>query len=169
MRVGQKTGRALTSLQALSLDCHRQHTSIFPASALNPLFLIPFGHKQRPRNYCRSTFPLCQHQKQRAPASAPERGCGASPGWAFIQTTPATLTALDEALTLADREALGATAPHRKSPLDGLAVASLRPVIREHEAYGDTPPTAAARQVAQMRATTEEVMAGLRQEFPEQP
>ena len=90
--------------------------------------------------------------------------------WAFIETTPAILTALDEALTVADWEAVGDAAHHLKSSLDGLAVESLRHVIREVEAYGDTPPEPAhaARQVAQVRATTEQVMADLRREFPEQ-
>ena len=90
--------------------------------------------------------------------------------WAFIETTPAILTALDEALTRADWEAVGDAAHHLKSSLDGLGVESLRAVIREVEAYGDTlpAPAHAARQVAQVRATTELVMAGLRREFPEQ-
>ena len=90
--------------------------------------------------------------------------------WAFIETTPAILTALDEALTLAEWEAVSDAAHHLKSSLDGLGVESLRHVIREVEAYADTPPTPthAALQVAQVRATTEQVMANLRQEFPEQ-
>ena len=90
--------------------------------------------------------------------------------WAFIETTPAILTALDEALTQADWEAVGDAAHHLKSSLDGLSAENLRPVIREVEAYGDTPPAPAhaARQVARVRATTEQVMAELRREFPEQ-
>jgi hypothetical protein len=46
----------------------------------------------------------------------------------------------------------------------------LRHVIREIEAYGETPPEPghAARQVALVRATTEQVMTDLRVEFPEQ-
>ncbi|MDB5234736.1 MAG: hypothetical protein JWR44_1729 [Hymenobacter sp.] len=46
----------------------------------------------------------------------------------------------------------------------------LRHVIRDIEAYGDTPPEPghAARQVALVRATIEQVMADLRVEFPEQ-
>ncbi|MCC3154489.1 PAS domain S-box protein [Hymenobacter sp. BT770] len=89
--------------------------------------------------------------------------------WAFIQTTPAILTALDEALTRADWEAVGDAAHHLKSSLDGLQVESLRHLIREIEAYGDDAPEPdhAARQVAQVRATTEQVMADLRNEFPE--
>ncbi|MBF9219720.1 PAS domain S-box protein [Hymenobacter ruricola] len=90
--------------------------------------------------------------------------------WAFIETTPAILTALDEALTKPDWEAVGDAAHHLKSSLDGLGVESLRHVIREIEAYGQTPPdpAVAARQIAQVRAVTEDVMAGLRAEFPEQ-
>ncbi|GAB3731070.1 hypothetical protein GCM10027594_13060 [Hymenobacter agri] len=90
--------------------------------------------------------------------------------WAFIETTPAILTALDEALTATQWEAVGDAAHHLKSSLDGLGVESLRHVIREVEAYGDaTPdPVHAAQQVALVRATTEQVMAALRQEFPEQ-
>ena len=90
--------------------------------------------------------------------------------WAFIETTPAILTALDEALTEAHWEAVGDAAHHLKSSLDGLGVESLRHVIREIEAYGVTPPlpTEAAQQVARVRAVTEQVMAELRQEFPEQ-
>jgi CheY-like chemotaxis protein/HPt (histidine-containing phosphotransfer) domain-containing protein len=90
--------------------------------------------------------------------------------WAFIETTPAILTALDEALTLADWEAVGDAAHHLKSSLDGLGVERLRAIIREIEAYGTTPPTAsrAAEQVAEVRAVTEQVMADLRSEFPEQ-
>ena len=90
--------------------------------------------------------------------------------WAFIETTPAILTALDEALTKGDWEALGDAAHHLKSSLDGLGVESLRHVIREAEAYAETPPAPAhaARQVTLIRTVTEQVMAGLRTEFPEQ-
>ena len=90
--------------------------------------------------------------------------------WAFIETTPAILTALDEALTRTDWEAVGDAAHHLKSSLDGLGVESLRHVIREVEAYGEAPPDAthAARQVTLVRTTTEQVMAALRREFPEQ-
>ena len=89
--------------------------------------------------------------------------------WAFIETTPAILTALDEALTQANWESVGDAAHHLKSSLDGLGVESLRFAIREVEAYGDTPPAPghAARQVALVRATTEQVMTALRGEFPE--
>ncbi|WP_052732452.1 PAS domain S-box protein [Hymenobacter terrenus] len=90
--------------------------------------------------------------------------------WAFIESTPAILTALDEALTRADWEAVGDAAHHLKSSLDGLGVESLRHIIREIEAYGETPPPSAvhaAQQVARVRATTEQVMADLRLEFPE--
>ncbi len=89
--------------------------------------------------------------------------------WAFIETTPAILTALDEALTNADWEEVGNAAHHLKSSLDGLSVESLRHVIREMENYGDTPPhpAHAAQQVARVRAVTEQVMADLRAEFPE--
>ncbi len=91
--------------------------------------------------------------------------------WAFIETTPAILTALDEALTAGNWEAVGDAAHHLKSSLDGLGVASLRHVIREIEAYDDaTPePAHAARQITLVRTATEQVMAALRQEFPEQP
>ena len=90
--------------------------------------------------------------------------------WAFIETTPAILTALDEALTRADWEAVGDAAHHLKSSLDGLGVESLRHIIREIERYNGSPPTPihAAQQVAQVRATTEQVMADLRGEFPDQ-
>jgi PAS domain S-box-containing protein len=91
--------------------------------------------------------------------------------WAFIETTPAILTALDEALTTPDWVAVGDAAHHLKSSLDGLGVESLRHVIREVEAYGDNPPATpelAGQQIAQVRTTTEQVMAALRQEFPEQ-
>lgn len=90
--------------------------------------------------------------------------------WAFIETTPAILTALDEALTAANWEAVGDAAHHLKSSLDGLGVESLRHLIREIEAYGDAAPEPAhaARQVTLVRTTTEQVMAALRQEFPEQ-
>ena len=90
--------------------------------------------------------------------------------WAFIETTPAILTALDEALTAANWEAVGDAAHHLKSSLDGLGVARLRHIIREVEAYGEaTPePAHAAQQVTQVRITTEQVMAALRHEFPEQ-
>ena len=89
--------------------------------------------------------------------------------WAFIETTPAILTALDEALTKGNWEALGDAAHHLKSSLDGLGVESLRHIIREAEAYAETPPTPAhaARQVTLIRTVTEQVMAGLRTEFPE--
>ncbi|HEX8504734.1 MAG TPA: PAS domain S-box protein [Hymenobacter sp.] len=90
--------------------------------------------------------------------------------WAFIETTPAILTALDEALTRADWVAVGDAAHHLKSSLDGLGVESLRHVIREIEAYGVNPPAPdhAARQVTQVRTSTEQVMADLRTEFPGQ-
>ena len=89
--------------------------------------------------------------------------------WAFIETTPAILTALDEALTKGDWEALGDAAHHLKSSLDGLGVESLRHIIREVEAYAEMPPTPAhaAQQVTLIRTVTEQVMAGLRTEFPE--
>jgi HPt (histidine-containing phosphotransfer) domain-containing protein len=89
--------------------------------------------------------------------------------WAFIETTPAILTALDEAFTRADWDAVGDAAHHLKSSLDGLGVESLRHVIREVESYGSTPPTPehAAQQVTLVRTTTEQVMADLRIEFPE--
>lgn len=91
--------------------------------------------------------------------------------WAFIETTPAILTALDDALTQADWEAVGDAAHHLKSSLDGLGVERLRHIIREVEAYNDAPPAPAhaARQVTQVREITEQVMAALRSEFPEQP
>ncbi|MBF9238614.1 PAS domain-containing protein [Hymenobacter sp. BT683] len=91
--------------------------------------------------------------------------------WAFIETTPAILTALDEALTRGNWEEVGDAAHHLKSSLDGLGVESLRHVIREIEDYGANPPVpfVAAQQVAQVRATTEQVMADLRAEFPELP
>ena len=90
--------------------------------------------------------------------------------WAFIETTPAILTALDEALTKGDWEALGDAAHHLKSSLDGLGVESLRHVIREAEAFGEASPAPAyaAQQVTLIRTTTEQVMAALRTEFPEQ-
>ncbi|WP_210520260.1 PAS domain-containing hybrid sensor histidine kinase/response regulator [Hymenobacter terricola] len=90
--------------------------------------------------------------------------------WAFIETTPAILTALDEALTHTDWEAVGDAAHHLKSSLDGLGVEQLRHIIREIEAYSNARPTAAhaAQQVARVRAITEQVMASLRAEFPEQ-
>ncbi|GAB3851977.1 hypothetical protein GCM10028822_19190 [Hymenobacter terrigena] len=90
--------------------------------------------------------------------------------WAFIETTPAILTALDEALTKGDWESLGDAAHHLKSSLDGLGVESLRHVIREAEAFGAAPPAPAhaARQVTLIRTVTEQVMTGLRTEFPEQ-
>ena len=89
--------------------------------------------------------------------------------WAFIETTPAILTALDEALMRADWEAVGDAAHHLKSSLDGLGVEQLRLIIREIEAYLNAPPAPihAAQQVAQVRAITERVMADLRIEFPE--
>ncbi len=89
--------------------------------------------------------------------------------WAFIETTPAILAALDEALTRGNWEEVGDAAHHLKSSLDGLGVESLRHIIREIENYGTTPPTPllAAQQVAQVRTTTEQVMADLRAEFPE--
>ena len=91
--------------------------------------------------------------------------------WAFIETTPAILTALDEALTGGHWEAVGDAAHHLKSSLDGLGVESLRHVIREIETYGAaTPaPAHAAQQVALVRSVTEQVMADLRADFPEQP
>ena len=90
--------------------------------------------------------------------------------WAFIETTPAILTALDEALTQGDWVAVGDAAHHLKSSLDGLGVEQLRTVIREVEDYSDNPPADAAhaaRQITRIRAVTEEVMAALRKEFPE--
>jgi PAS domain S-box-containing protein len=90
--------------------------------------------------------------------------------WAFIQTTPAILTALDEALTKRNWQGLSDAAHHLKSSLDGLGVESLRTVIREVESYNTDPPAPAqaAQQVAQVRAVTEQVMAALRTEFPEE-
>ncbi len=88
--------------------------------------------------------------------------------WTFIETSPALLSALEAALQPPDWPALGDAAHHLKSSLDGLAVERLRHVIRELEAYPAAPPAPAhaARQVAQVRAVTEAVMAALRAEFP---
>ena len=89
--------------------------------------------------------------------------------WAFIETTPAILAALDEALIKSDWESMGDAAHHLKSSLDGLGVDSLRYVIREVEAYGSAlpDPDHAAQQAALVRDVTEQVMASLRAEFPE--
>lgn len=86
--------------------------------------------------------------------------------WAFLESTPAILTALGEAPTRPDWEAVGDAAHHLKSSLDGLGVERLRRVIREAEACG-TAPAHAAQQVAPVRAVTEPVMSDPRQEFPE--
>jgi PAS domain S-box-containing protein len=90
--------------------------------------------------------------------------------WAFIETTPAILSALDDALLRSDWQALSDAAHHLKSSLDGLGVSSLRHVIREVESYTlASPPDArqASQNVSHIRAVTEQVMAGLRAEFPE--
>jgi CheY-like chemotaxis protein/HPt (histidine-containing phosphotransfer) domain-containing protein len=90
--------------------------------------------------------------------------------WAFIETTPAILSALDDALLRRDWQALSDAAHHLKSSLDGLGVASLRQVVREVEGYnGNTPPGVpqATRNVSHIREVTEQVMTQLRTEFPE--
>ena len=124
------------------------HTPVFPMTAANTLYDLS------------NVRQLVRHDETIVRRLA----------WAFIETTPAILTALDEALTRADWEAAGDAAHHLKSSLDGLGVETLRCVIREIELYGETSPTltSAAQQVAQVRAVTEQVMADLRGEFPEQ-
>jgi PAS domain S-box-containing protein len=89
--------------------------------------------------------------------------------WAFIETTPAILTALDNALVNADWQAVSDAAHHLKSSLDGLGVERLRNTIRELEEFSqqDPAPGQAAPLVAQVRSITEQVMAELRNEFPE--
>ena len=76
---------------------------------------------------------------------------------AFIETTPAILTALDKALTLAEWQDVGDAAHHLKSSLNGLGVESSRHIIREVDAYGDTLST-----------PTKRVIIDLRRGFPEQ-
>ena len=82
------------------------------------------------------------------PAGPPSRLCDGR---------PAILTALNEALTKADWEAVGNATHGLKSSLDGSGVESPRLVIREVEAYGERPPEPAhaAQQVALVRTTTE--------------
>ena len=64
---------------------------------------------------------------------------------------------------------MGEAAHTLKSSLDGLGVASLRGVIRAIEAFGAAPPAPdqTSQQIAQVRDVTEQVMASLREEFPE--
>ena len=90
--------------------------------------------------------------------------------WAFIETTPAILSALDDALLRRDWQALSDAAHHLKASIDGLGVESLRQVVREVEGYNATTPPAlqqATRSVSHIREVTEQVMTQLRTEFPE--
>ncbi|MDO7877659.1 PAS domain S-box protein [Hymenobacter sp. ASUV-10] len=90
--------------------------------------------------------------------------------WAFIETTPAILSALDDALLRRDWQALSDAAHHLKASIDGLGVESLRQVVREVESYSDTTPPnlqQATRSVSHIREVTEQVMTQLRTEFPE--
>lgn len=86
--------------------------------------------------------------------------------WAFLESTPAILTALGEAPTRPDWEAVGDAAHHLKSSLDGLGVERLRRVIREAEACG-TAPAHAAQQVAPSARRNRTGDSDPRQEFPE--
>jgi CheY-like chemotaxis protein/HPt (histidine-containing phosphotransfer) domain-containing protein len=143
-------------LQTMQAVLARQHRPTGPEPASNPLSAMP---APSPLYDLSNVRQLVRHDEAITRRLA----------WAFIETTPAILTALDEALTKADWEAVGDAAHHLKSSLDGLGVESLRLVIREVEAYGDSPPepAQAAQQVALVRATTEKVMTALRSEFPE--
>ena len=86
-----------------------------------------------------------------------------------LNNLPLRQLALDEALTQANWAAVGEAAHTLKSSLDGLGVASLRGLIRAIEAFGAAPPAPdqASQQIAQVRDVTEQVMASLREEFPE--
>ena len=143
-------------LQTMQAVLARQHRPTGPEPASNALSAMPASSPLYDLSNVRQ---LVRHDEAITRRLA----------WAFIETTPTILTALDEALTKADWEAVGDAAHHLKSSLDGLGVESLRLVIREVEAYGDsTPePAQAAQQVALVRATTEKVMTALRSEFPE--
>ena len=143
-------------LETMQAVLARQHRPTGPEPASNPFSAMP---APSPLYDLSNVRQLVRHDEAITRRLA----------WAFIETTPAILSALDEALTKANWEAAGDAAHHLKSSLDGLGVESLRLVIREVEAYGDSPPepAQAAQQVALVRATTEKVMTALRSEFPE--
>jgi CheY-like chemotaxis protein/HPt (histidine-containing phosphotransfer) domain-containing protein len=86
----------------------------------------------------------------------------------FIQTTPPALQELEQHLAAANYEQVGATAHQLKSSLDGLHIRSLHGPIRRLEACHKEPldPQEAKQLVNLVRDVTEQVMDGLRLDFP---
>ncbi|QNH62649.1 PAS domain S-box protein [Hymenobacter sediminicola] len=86
----------------------------------------------------------------------------------FIQTTPPAVRELEQHAASGQCEQLAAAAHHLKSSLDGLHIRQLHAPIRRLEACRDTPlePQEAQQLVTLVREVTEQVMAGLRRDFP---
>ena len=86
----------------------------------------------------------------------------------FIQTTPPAVRELERHAATGNFKQLSAAAHHLKSSLDGLQIRSLHTPIRRLEASHQTliTPEEAHRLVALTHSVTEQVMAGLRQDFP---
>jgi len=86
----------------------------------------------------------------------------------FIQTTPPAVRGLEQHADTGDCQKLAASAHDLKSSLDGLHIRQLHAPIRRLEACRDTPlPSPEVQQlVALVRDVTEQVMDGLRQDFP---
>ncbi|WBA40783.1 PAS domain S-box protein [Hymenobacter canadensis] len=86
----------------------------------------------------------------------------------FIQTTPPAVRELEQHLAAANYEQLGAAAHQLKSSLDGLHIRSLHAPIRRLEACRKEPldPQEAKQLVDLVCSVTEQVMDGLRLDFP---
>ncbi|WP_375437638.1 PAS domain S-box protein [uncultured Hymenobacter sp.] len=86
----------------------------------------------------------------------------------FVQTTPPAVRDMEQHASSGDCQKLSASAHNLKSSLDGLHIRQLHAPIRRLEACRDTPlPTDEIQQLVKLvRDVTEEVMEGLRQDFP---
>ncbi|UOG74601.1 PAS domain S-box protein [Hymenobacter tibetensis] len=86
----------------------------------------------------------------------------------FIQTTPPAVHGMEQHAANGDCQRLSASAHDLKSSLDGLHIRQLHMPIRRLEACRDTPLPAAEIQqlITLVRDVTQQVMDGLRQDFP---
>ncbi|MBC8084547.1 MAG: response regulator [Hymenobacter sp.] len=86
----------------------------------------------------------------------------------FVQTTPPAVRGMEQHAAHGDCQQLAASAHDLKSSLDGLHIRQLHAPIRRLEACRDTPlPDIEIQQlVLLVRDVTEQVMDGLRQDFP---
>ncbi|HEX8428359.1 PAS domain S-box protein [Hymenobacter sp.] len=86
----------------------------------------------------------------------------------FVQTTPPAVRDMEQHAASGDCQKLSASAHNLKSSLDGLHIRQLHAPIRRLEACRDTtlPPDEIQLLVTLVHNVTEQVMEGLRQDFP---